>query len=474
MPSLNRLCQLSPSAVLSRPKDRRNTPYSRPLVWGLVLVVLLALTPVSAASGQEALGWKDSAEGKTLIDRADEVLAITEKFRGIPVSKPVKKGLMVKEELKAVLLEKLSAEMTDDEIENEAKVLKQLGLVPADLNYKNFMVDLLTEQIAGFYDDDTESLYVMEDQDPSLLDAVLSHELFHAIQDQRFGIKKLREGGEENGDLMNARVALIEGDALAVMIDFELQPNATFTDIPGFENVIRASMSLTEGIGGEQLESAPLVIRELLTFPYVEGLFFVAALKREGGWDAVNAVYAEPPSSTEQILHPEKYLERESPISVQFSLPEGFVSSHKTTYDNVSGELGLYLFLKHHFVEAKGGSGDSAKATTGWGGDRTVAYESETGQVTVFILSTWDSEEDAVEFAKALGEVSEFRTPGATVRSVTRRSMSGVLRQDATQVWIERRGAEVLYIDGLAFSEPVNLSTLRDSIWLTRGLEQTH
>ena len=155
----------------------------------VALLVLGVFVFASPAMAQETNGWKDSDEGKKLIERADQILSITEGFRGIPVTSPVKKGLMIKDELKAVLLDKLGEEMTDVEINNEAKVLKQLGLMPADLDYKAFMVDLLTEQIAGFYDDDTESLYIMEDQAPALLDAVLSHELFHAIQDQRFGIK---------------------------------------------------------------------------------------------------------------------------------------------------------------------------------------------------------------------------------------------------------------------------------------------
>jgi len=437
----------------------------------VALLVLGVFVFASPAMAQETNGWKDSDEGKKLIERADQILSITEGFRGIPVTYPVKKGLMIKDELKAVLLDKLGEEMTDVEINNEAKVLKQLGLMPADLDYKAFMVDLLTEQIPGFYDDDTESLYIMEDQAPALLDAVLSHELFHAIQDQRFGIKALREGGEENGDLMNARVALIEGDALAVMIDFGLHPNGTFTDIPGFEKMIRASMTLTEGLGGEKLESAPLVIREMLTFPYMDGLFFIAALKRKGGWEAVNTVYAAPPSSTEQILHPEKYEVREEPTTVRFTLPAAFVDQRRLVYDNISGELGLYLFLKSHFVEALGGSSDSARATTGWGGDRTLAYESSTGQVTVFIVSDWDSEEDAIEFANAVAEVSAFRTPDAAVRSVNGPSFSGLLREDRTQVWLERRGSEVLYIDGLAPDEAVSLSALRDEIWLTRSLD---
>src|SRR5690606_6048079 len=173
------------------------------------------------ANAQEGTDdWTRSDSGKALLERADQVLEATAEFRGLDAKEPVEKGLMLKDQLREILLEKLAEENEQDDLLNEAKLLKRLGLLDPDVDYEAFVVDLLTEQIAGFYDDETKELYILEGQDDAFLDTVLSHELFHAIQDQVFGIGVIRAGGDDNADLLAARIALVEGDAVAVMIDF--------------------------------------------------------------------------------------------------------------------------------------------------------------------------------------------------------------------------------------------------------------
>ncbi len=435
----------------------------------LCAACLLITTPAAAEDTSDDARQQDDSTTNSLFQRADEILETVGKIRGLHANKEVGKSFLTKDELHTILLTKLSEEMTDEEIENEAKVLKRLELIEPNIVYKDFLLNLYTEQIAGFYDNETAELYIMEGQDPALLDAVLSHELFHAIQDQHFSIARLREGGEENSDLMMARMALIEGDATAVMIDFELYPATTFSDIPFLAAVMRSSVDLTGSVGGEVMANAPLVIRESLVFPYIEGMLFIAEHKRTGGWDAVNAIYHDPPLSTEQILHPERY-NSDTPVEIRFELPSAISQHYTPLHDNVTGELGLMLYLKQHASPLHAPSPPDAAA--GWDGDRTLAVESPDEHVIYLHLSAWDSEHDAEEFALAMVAVAKHRAPTAKhSRHATINVLTDILDSGLETTLIERRGANVLHIEGgPSAKKPAGRAALRslcDTTWNT-------
>src|SRR5690606_10114950 len=217
--------------------------------------------------------------------------------------------------------------------------------------------------------------------------------------------------------------------------------------------------------------NAPLVVRESLIFPYIDGLFFVGALKEKGGWEAVDAVYDDPPMSTEQIIHPEKYLDRDDPVAVRFDLPRPLLS-WRNIYDDVSGELGAYLILKQHLITLDGDRTLAAPATTGWDGDRSLLLEHEDGQLLYLSLSTWDSESDAEEFYDATREVTSLRFPLApTIPARGTDSEAMQWTREHELVFVERRGVDVLYVEGLPADTDLSLDTLRDTIWVTRSTE---
>jgi hypothetical protein len=385
--------------------------------------------------------WTQSERGKALIARADEVLAQVERVRGLSTTRPVHKGLMRRDQLMDVLLAKLQEEHSDEEIAHEGLALKALGLIPEDMDYKAFMLSLLVEQIAGFYDDNTQSLYIMEGQTQETMDQVFSHELYHAVQDQQFGISKIRdEVAKKNADMMQARTALIEGDAVGVMLDYDLQPRGqTFSGIPGFSTIIRLSVAMMVGGGSDTFSQAPLALREALLFPYIAGVSFVYEVKRAGGWEAVNKLYGALPASTEQILHPDRYFAGDQAKAVTFEGGLGDV-----VYDDVMGEQGWRVYFQHH----ASGDAEAIKAgldaAEGWGGDRLKVAKVEGGLVVVS-LSAWDSEADAGQFVEAMTQVAQARwgvkatpPPAAGVTA---------LEGGARRVWLERRGDRVLYID---------------------------
>lgn len=415
-------------------------------------VVVAGGEPEATPAGDD---WTQSPEGKALIARADEVLAQVERVRGLRTTRPVHKGLMRRDQLKDVLLEKLREEYTDEEIQNEGLALKALGLIPADMDYKGFMVSLLVEQIAGFYDDTSQSLYIMEGQDPSTLDQVFSHELYHAVQDQQFGISKVRdEEAKANADLMLARTALIEGDAVGVMLDYDLQAQGqSFSDIPGFGMMIRLSVTMMVGGGGESFAKAPLAIREALLFPYIAGVVFVYEVKRAGGWEAVNKTYGALPASSEQILHPDRYFSGDKPKAVTFEGAAGEV-----IYDDVMGEQGWRVYFQQHADSDAEALVAGVAAAEGWGGDRFQVTTDDAG-LSVFAFSAWDTEEDARQFAEQAVRAATARwggTPGAA-------PAAGVvtLSGQGRRVWVERRGDRVLYIDTPLGDDAVTQSAQR-------------
>ncbi len=422
-------------------------------LWALFAALLLA----------PSLAIASPPPGHDLVVKQQHIRAEIAAFRGLSIDHDIPSEFMPPEALRQVLLHKLAEEMSDQEIADEATVLQVLGLLDARIDYKSFMVDLLTSEIAGFYDDDTKSLFVVERPTEDFDQVVLVHELFHAIQDHLFGLESFRAGGKENADLMAARTAFIEGDAMAVMLDYEMPSGTSFTDIPGFARFIRASASQAMVMGGDIFQQAPLVLRESLLFPYIEGLVFLATLKEMGGWPAVDAVYSDPPMSTEQILHPERYLDRDHPTLIRFIAPA--TSTSKPFYDNVSGELAFLIYFKQHqsllsqkpAIDAKG-------AATGWGGDRVHAYRDAEGNAFVVMLSTWDSLEDATEAFAATDEALNARFPAALRQR--RHSNAGEAMQWTLKdriYYLERRGTMVLTIEGLPASMP--LTTWRESIW---------
>jgi len=148
------------------------------------------------------------------------------------------------------------------------------------------------------------------------------------------------------------------------------------------------------------LQNAPPILRETSLFPYTAGLSFVQALMASGGYAAVNAAFANPPASTEQILHPEKYAAHEAPVAVSIpgGLPALLGSGWSEAGRDTLGEENLRVWLGQ-----LGASSQAFAAAAGWGGDRLVLYEGPNGATQLAVVTAWDTATDADEFATALG-----------------------------------------------------------------------
>lgn len=269
-------------------------------------------------------------------------------------------------------------------LQKDAALLTLLGVITPSLDLEETWVNLYSEQISGFYDPEALTIYIVErDGQPDIEPLVLAHEAVHALQDQHFDLDAL-DDPQLNDDQRLAIDALIEGDAMLADV-FYAQ-----SYIPLLDQLETASQ--VSGLESEVLESAPHFISTLSTFPYFNGLDYVYAIYERDGWEGVNQAYQEWPLSTEHILHPERYFDGDQPQTV--SLPEvASASGWQAVDEDVLGELGLQLTLAEHL-----GPAASAAAAEGWGGDRYLLLENESGAHALLLQTVWDSQEEAEQF----------------------------------------------------------------------------
>jgi len=322
--------------------------------------------------------------------------AIT-RIRGLDFSHPVTYDSLSRAGIKKVIEQKLSEQYSDEDFKNIATGLSAFGLLDPGYPLKQKYIDLLGEQIAAFYDQHQHKLFMFEDASlrNSQNRVVLAHELTHALQDQNFGLLKMPLEIKNNDDLAVATSALIEGDATLAMSDFMMK-NITM-------------QSLTDSLSGmvsqsmDQIQKSPRYLREMLMFPYLYGQKFCMALKTRGGYAAISEAFKNPPTSSAQILHPEKYLAepREEPVRVNFA--DTTANGKKPLADNVLGEMGIRIFL-----EKWGQAATAADSASGWRGDRYLVFGD--GPDTELAWKTvWNSREDAEKFLRALMDTLELR-----------------------------------------------------------------
>jgi len=336
-----------------------------------------------------ATAQQEAADAKNAVRRA-QIERDTAAIRGLSFTSPVDYEVLDKAGIRQVVAGKLSEIYTDQEIQNMATGLSAFGLLPPNFPLKQTYINLLGEQIAAFYDQHQHKLFMFRDAslENSQNRVILSHELTHALQDQNFGLLKLPLEVKDDDDAAAAASALIEGDATLEMTQYMQKDLSwqTFADTVTYS----ATQSMVE------IRKAPRYLRQMLVFPYVQGQQFCA----RGGFPALSAVYADPPSSTAQILHPEKYFKetRENPIPVDF--PDKTFQGQKPLADNVLGEMGCRLL----FAQADADHADDIAA--GWRGDRYLVFDQ--GKCLVWV-SLWRSRQAADAAAVVMARLCENR-----------------------------------------------------------------
>jgi hypothetical protein len=414
------------------------------------VVVVMAVTVIRPGLPL-GLGGRASADADSLaalLRRTDAVAREVARVRGLPLKRPIPNEVVGRDELRARLQKMAADDKTAADSAAEGFALERWGMIPPGTDYEAMLLELLTEQIAGYYDPDAKKLTISSSagDDPAWAEMVLAHELDHGLQDQAFDLHRFEDLPATEGDAAAARRALVEGDGIGLMIEVMVTRRRAKLDwaSPVIAAAIENAMAVP-GTGGDRIDQAPLAIREAMLFPYRAGFGFVAALRRRQPWSAVDAAFARPPKSTEQILHPERYLADDPPVPIEARAPAalpGFAIVHSTVW----GELGFGLWLRSHGVDERG----AADAAAGWGGDRVIVLarsgERRAAQAVGIARTEWDSEADAIEAAEAAGKALAEAVVGGTVdRTATRMRLFGV---DGTVSWIERKGPSLAIVVG--------------------------
>ncbi len=339
-----------------------------------------------------------SALSQDLLGIADEILQQVVQLRGLEPKEPISKGLKTQDEIRAFVLRELDAEYPESRMLLEQKTYIRMGLMPASLDLRSLLVDLLTEQIAGFYDPKTRTLYIADWIPEPLQRPVMAHELVHALQDQYFGLQTFLDDVEDNEDALLARKSLVEGEGLAIMLDYVLAPvGQKFKSLPNLVGMIESGGGLMDAQSGA-FARTPAFLRELLLFQYSYGAAFVQTYLQRHAWEDVATLYSDPPRSSEQIIHPEKYFEdRDDPqVLDDFERPDIMPEEFQEVHTGVLGEFMVNQLLKPFVDEDL-----SLEASRGWDGDRFALYEGESGRLALVMHFVWDTERDLEEFSEA-------------------------------------------------------------------------
>jgi hypothetical protein len=326
-------------------------------------VVALAAASAKSAAPLPAPLEKPPSREERLIARMLEKVA---RARGLSPKKTVPGVLLARSALIARVKTHIEREVPHEAIYEEGLVQQLFGFIPPSFDYEASTYALLESQIAGFYEPSDETMYMAADLDDENAFATLAHELVHALQDQYWDLAPRSKYAPGQDDRTSAFSCLAEGDATSAMADVliaQAKPGSTALDIP--EELF--AEQIIGGMSGGPSANAPHVMRMSLVAPYIDGTLFIHALRKKGGWAAVNRAWETPPETTEQVLHVDKWETHEPALSVAepsfAALGPGFVAATTDTY----GELGVRLSLGEWL-----GAGPAANLAAGWGGDRVV------------------------------------------------------------------------------------------------------
>jgi hypothetical protein len=329
-------------------------------------------------------------------------------LRGLRFRRPVPVTIESPAKLARRLLRTLDAETDEPDEARQGRALAVLGELPLGTDLPRLRRQIQAESVLGFYlpgRPPKGRLFVRSSRglDP-YAKVVLAHELTHAVTDQHYDLTRSDRLAAAVGrdDEQTAYSALVEGDASLVMQRY-LRERLTAA-----ERV--AAGQASAGDRTPRRDAAPTVIREPMLFPYREGLRFVFLLYQAGGWAAVNRAYRDPPTSTEQILHPDKYLaRRDRPQQVTVpDLSARLGGGWRPATQIGFGELDLRLLLETRMPQAT-----AEAAAAGWDGARLRSFE-RGGRTALVLRTVWDSTAEAAEFCTAVTRWATARFGGPT------------------------------------------------------------
>ena len=418
-----------------------------------------------------------SKQAKELFRSVDEILQFASKDTGLPIKHEVKRRLAKRDEVQAYIKKSIKEDKDAKRLERSSAVLKKFGLLPRNFDLPNFLVAMLREQVAGYYDVKTKTVNLLNWVDIEQQKPVLAHELTHALQDQSFGIEKWMKEAQNNSDNKedkpsikdidndeesSARQAVIEGQAMVVLLDYSLAPTGkTSLDSPQYIEALKQTM-LVGTADTPAFRDAPIFLKEELTFPYRYGLDFTVALLKAGGKEMAYAgAFKDPPKSTREIMEPRTYLAHEKLEPMKMIDMERDFKGYEPFDIGAIGEFDVDVL-----VEQYAGLKAAEAMYPEWRGGYYFAgmpKGDKSAPLGLLYVSRWSSPAKAAEFAalyaKSLaaryqkrqalgmdGNVAEDAPPADSWRTL--RGRHAWMTEEGVVV-IEVRGAAVLISESL-------------------------
>jgi hypothetical protein len=423
--------------------------------------------------GISLINWMHLALAQNMAALTDEVKPKVAVLRDLSFLQDVEKAVQSPAELQQFLLKDLERTYPGETLHILEKRLLKFGFMVSPLDLHQMMTQMFSQQVAGYYDPRAKKMVLINaitgsggqrqfapvellarmlaaQMGVSLEKMILAHELTHVVQDQHFNLLALPFEALDPEDTTSAVRALIEGDAMLVMIDYVLvQQGTDSVNVPGIENAMREWVHSPLVRGLNLVQFIPRYFTDNLLFSYIDGYNFVLQLKRRSGWEKVNQAYHDFPVSTEQILHPEKYFKhRDLPTTIKLpTMPRPF-PEWQLLEQNTLGEFNISILIDGYLPTEP-----ARVASEGWGGDRFALYEnSETGQQLLAWYTTWDTEQDAREFFQVYTDVIRKRYKNVAPENLLDPTLqeNRVWKINNTDdIYLEIRGTDVLLLDGV-------------------------
>ncbi|HSE38681.1 MAG TPA: hypothetical protein VLG74_15375 [Blastocatellia bacterium] len=427
----------------------------------LLIALVLSVASVNGAWQRAASITKPDAAA---LSSTDEILKVVSRLRALDILQAVKSSFKTKDEIEQFVIRDLDENTPPEEFEASQKTLVKLGLVNKSFRLRDYVVQLLREQVAGFYEPKTKEFYLAAWLPVPDQKRVIAHELVHALQDQHFNLRRFEDWPKGDSDAELAAHALVEGEATLIMIEYDFEQQGMKLDMNKIGALTDNMIDQDAGSDAKAypvLANAPKVLKENLQFPYLYGAGFVGAVLKNRSWQTLDTTYASLPASTEQIMHPERFLTRDNPVKIEMPDLAGSLGPNWKKADaDVNGEFG-YLVALAEFIPRR----TARTAASGWGGDRYALYENKaSGGLVLAQYTTWDTENDAREFFDAYSERTEKRYK--VVRPANANTDLRVYETNEGLASIELRGKDVVMIEGPQARE--QWSRASDQVWKSK------
>jgi hypothetical protein len=431
-------------------------------------------------------------QAEQLFHDVDTILDFASNDTSIPKKHDVKRRLASREEVVSYLKKNMAEDKDVQRLRRTELVLKKFGLLPKDFDLQTFLVTLLEEQVAGYYDAKTKTVNLLDWVAPDLQRPVLAHELTHALQDQSFNLDKWLKKGNEDLDTKRdlkaaditkdenseARQAVTEGQAMVVLMDYMLAPmHRTVANSPEVVQMMNESMA--NGSADSKIyQNAPVFMKEALTFPYRYGVEFEAeVLRQQGKEKAFKSTFENPPQTSREIMEPQTYITGEH--LAPLPLPD-FKHIFKN-YDRFDiGAIGEFDVAV--LAEQYAGLETSKRIYPNWRGGYyySVHPKGKPGApLQLVFVSKWASPKAADQFAAiyARGMQQRYKKLSAAADSTLPADLKDLRTLGGDHTWNTEDGAVVIDVksDTILITEslePALTEQFRHAVFATTATQQ--